>query len=212
MWDITRLFKQWACTKAKGEYAPDSFAFLCEQCSKLINGSLKTTSRLETIAMNYQNYDCQIVQRLGVKLIGWTYHSMVSPFNIHTVDNLRILWDALVCRACFWMRLSKGEMTHHMAALEEHEAAGEIMRKKRKEQSDKGMPKGPRKKVSSQEDDNDDDEESNELEAGPSKKRKVETHKKGKRKSAVSHKVNPTKAKAQVPPSREFIEDSDLKG
>ncbi|KAF8816259.1 hypothetical protein BYT27DRAFT_7067379, partial [Phlegmacium glaucopus] len=145
MWDIARLFEQWACTKAKVR-KPDSFGSLREQCSKLINGGLKTASKVATAAMNYQNYDAQIILRLGVKLVGWTYHNLVSPYKIHTIDDLQTLHDALVCGACFWMRLSRGEMTRHKADMEKREAMGEVVRKKRKERSDKGVPKGPKKK------------------------------------------------------------------
>ncbi|KAI0245372.1 hypothetical protein BJV78DRAFT_1139063 [Lactifluus subvellereus] len=83
--------------------------------------------------MNYQNYDTQIIARLGVKLVGWTYHELVSPYKIYTVDDLRTLHNALVCGACFWMQLSRGEMMWHKAAIEQREAAGEVVRKKWKE-------------------------------------------------------------------------------
>ena len=154
--------------------------------------------------MNYQNYDTQVIERLGVKLVGWTYHKLVSPYEIHGVDDLRTLLSALVCGACFWMRLSKREMTRHKADMEEREAAGEVVVKKRKARSDKGIPKGPRKKSGGRE--AADEEEEDELEAGPSKKRKV-TQKKAK---AVAKRAAAAKAKSQVPPSNEYIDDSDL--
>jgi len=170
------------------------------------NVTLETASKLGTAAMNYQNYNTQVIERLGVKLVGWTYSKLVSPYEIHSVDDLRMLHNALVCGACFWMRLSKREMTHHKADMEEHKAAGEVVVKKRKVQSDKGMPKGPRKKPGGHET-VDGDEEEEELEAGPSKKRKV-VQKKGK---AIARKrVGAAKAKSQVPPSNEYITDSDL--
>lgn len=87
-------------------------------------------------------------------------------------------------------------MTRHKADIEKREAAGEVVIKKRKEWSDKGVPKGPRKKVRA-----DGDSEEDEPEAGPSKRRKVD--RKGKGKAATK------KAKTQLPPSREFISDSE---
>ncbi|KIJ91094.1 hypothetical protein K443DRAFT_135562 [Laccaria amethystina LaAM-08-1] len=182
MWDITRLFEQWACTMSKVR-KPDSLASLREQCSKLINGGLKTASKLGTAAMNYQNYNTQVIERLGVKLVGWTHNKLVSPYEIHSVDDLRMLHNALVCGACFWMRLSKREMTRHKVDMEEREAAGEVVVKKRKARSDKGIPKGPRKK--------------------PGRGRPIEEEEATKRAGAA-------KAKSQVPPSNEYIEDSDL--
>lgn len=149
--------------------------------------------------MNYQNYDSQIVHRLSVKLVGWTHHELVSPYEIHSADDLRTLHAALVCGVCFWMRLSKGEVAWHKADMEKCEAAGEVVKKKRKERSDKGMTKGPRKKVGA----NGNSREEDDTEAGPSKRRKVDEWKKGKGKAAAK------KSKTQIPPSNEFISDSD---
>ena len=170
------------------------------------NMTLETASKLGTVAMNYQNYNTQIVERLGVKLVGWTYHKLVSPYEIHCVDDIRELHNALVCGACFWMRLSKREMTRHKADMETREAAGEVVVKKRKERSDKGVSKGPRKKSGSH-GAADDAEEEEELEARPSKKRTV-TQKKVK--AVATKRALAKKAKSQVPPSNEYIDDSDL--
>lgn len=153
--------------------------------------------------MNYQNYDTQVIQRLGVKLVGWTHHELVSPYEIHCVDDLRTLHAALVCGACFWMRLSKGEVARHKADVEKREAAGEVVKKKRKERSDKGVPKGPKKKVGTS------DDEEDGAEAGPSKKRKVDKAKRKKVDKGKGKAPAAKKAKSQLPPSNEFIYDSD---
>lgn len=161
--------------------------------------------------MNYSNYDTQVIQRLGVKLVGWTYHEVVSPYEIHTIDDLRTLHNALVCGACFWLRLSKRELAAHKTDIEQREAAGETVTKKRKERSDKGVPKGPRKKTSRQEADSDKEEGDigeGVSEAGPSKKRKVGMPKKGK--AAKKRSKAASQAKSQLPPSNEFIDDTDL--
>jgi hypothetical protein len=158
--------------------------------------------------MNYQNYDTQIIQRLAVKLVGWTYHKLVSPYEIYAIDDLQSLHDALVCGACFWMRLSKRELTKHKAEIEKRELMGEVVTKKRKERSDKGVLKGPKKKQGAQEVDDDSDEE----EAGPSKRKKVATvtKSKGKGKALATKKAAAAKARAQLPPSDEFLTDTDL--
>ena len=165
------------------------------------NISLETASKLPSVGMNYQNYNSQIIQRLGVKLVGWTHHEVVSPYEITGVDDLRTLRDALVCGACFWMRLSKGELARHKADLEKREAAGEVVTKKRKERSDKGMPKGPRKRVCAQL--SDEEEGEDEAGAGPSKRRK------GKENVDVVKKRK-ARARAQLPPSKELLSDTDL--
>jgi hypothetical protein len=160
--------------------------------------------------MNYQNYDTQIIQRLGVKLVGWTHHILVSPYEIYTIDDLRTLRDALVCGACFWMRLSKREITQHKADMERRELMGEVVTKKRKERSDKGVRKGPSKKRGAQEAVDDSDKEDEPV-AGPSKKRKVGAKEKGKGKLAATKKAKAAaKAKSQLPPSNELLSDTDL--
>lgn len=169
---------------------------------------LETASKVASAAMNYQNYDTQIILRLGVKLVGWTYHSLVSPYEIYTIDDLRTLHDSLVCGACFWMRLTKREMTQHKADIEKREAAGEVVTKKRKERSDKGVPKGPRKKQGVQEDSDKEDGP----EAGPSKKTKLDKKGKGKvvAKNLKAANLKAAKARSQLPPSNEFLSDTDL--
>lgn len=170
--------------------------------------TVETASKLDTAAMNYQNYDTQIVERLGVKLVGWTYDKMVSPYEIYTIDDICLLHNALVCGSCFWMRLSKRQIHQHTEDMERREAAGEVVKKKRKERSDKGTAKGPRRKQGGQEAAEDGDEEE-EPEARPSKKRKTKT--KGKGKVATTKKATAAKkAKSQIPPSNEFIDDTDL--
>ena len=158
--------------------------------------------------MNYMNYDTQIIQKLGVKLVGWTFHRIVSPYEIYAIDDLRSLHDALVCGACFWMRLSKRELANHKAEIEKRELMGEVVTKKRKERSDKGVLKGPKKKQGAQEVD-----DSDEQEAGPSKRTKegaTATKSKGKGKAPAKKKATAAKARAQLPPSNEYISDTDL--
>ena len=83
------------------------------------------------------------------------------------------------------------------------------MRKKRKERSDKGVTKGPKKKPSAREIEEDSDKE-NEEEPGPSKKkRKVDARKKGKGKGVATKKGKAANARSQLPPSDEFLTDTD---
>lgn len=120
--------------------------------------------------MNYTNYDTQVIQKYQCKIVGWTFKTFVSPFDINTVDDLRTLRDALRCGACFWVRMTKAEVSKHAADLVLREAAGEVIGKKRKERSDKGVKKGSTNKrgINNNEDSDDD---SDDAEAGPSKKK-----------------------------------------
>lgn len=163
--------------------------------------------------MNYSNYDMRVIQKYQVKLIGWTYNKFVSPFEIHTIDDVRTLVEALRCGRCHWVRMTATEVTKNAKDVEARKAAGETVGKPRKVRSDLGM-KRPRKG-------NADDDESNNNEAGPSKKRKPAVRKsaatkkpsaatktgKGKKKASISK-----SSKSQLPPaatSKEFVSDSD---
>jgi hypothetical protein len=107
-----------------------------------------TVAQSKKAHISYEHYETRIVRDLRVRLVGYTYHQtqIISPYSIPCVGDLRILRDALVSGACHWVRLTAGEVTRHMADLASREAAGETVTKKRKERSDKGAVKGPRKK------------------------------------------------------------------
>jgi hypothetical protein len=74
-------------------------------------------TKTKQIAMNYINYETAIVERFKVKLVGWTYHQIVSPSEIGTVDEIRTLRDALKTGACKWIRLSKRELAAHVKEM-----------------------------------------------------------------------------------------------
>ena len=143
--------------------------------------------------MNYLNYEREIMQKHWVKLVSFTYHEFVSPFNINTVNDLRILRDVLRCGSCCWVWMTKGEVTRHSADLVAREAAGASIGKKRKERSDKGLTRGPQRKKDAH--DNEEDV------PGPSKRQKVSAKAlRGKKAKTV---------KSQLPPSKEFISSED---
>jgi hypothetical protein len=157
--------------------------------------------------MNYVNYDTKVIELYQTKLIGWTYCEFKSPFDIHTIDDVRILLEALQCGTCCWVRMTKSDMNNHRYEVEKRKAAGEIVGKVRKSRSDKGI-KRPRKKAPGVgEDDGEDDDDG----APPAKKQR-------KKKAAPERHTTTTKKapkksrKSQLPPTRptsnEFI-DSD---
>ena len=190
--------------------------------------SSETATGVPTATMNYANYDTGIILKYKVKLQGWPHHKLVSPYDIHTIDELRNVRDALRCGSCFWMSISSREVTQHAKDVAEREAAGEVVGKKRKERSDKGTKKGPR--TTQPECEESDEEDGGSLGEGPSKrqrvsgsdKRKVMSRKakatsrkaKGKENTATGMAKSKTKrptqsVRAQVPPSHPFISDSD---
>ena len=96
--------------------------------------------------MNYANYDTKVIDRYQTKLVGWPSHEFKSPFEIHTIDDVRTLLEALQCGRCHWVRMTKGEMVRHRDEVDKRIAAGETVGKARQPRSDKGV-KRPRKKA-----------------------------------------------------------------
>ncbi|KIL55666.1 hypothetical protein M378DRAFT_90577 [Amanita muscaria Koide BX008] len=160
-WDLIRKYEQWACAHDPGKgmslsnyQVPDvplanpktdTFQSMRIECTKLISEGLKKITQPDPIAMNYINYDLQIVQRRRVKLAGWpSTVKFISPSNMTCTGDARSLLHALRTKTCRWVQLSPGE------------AAGEVVGRKRKERSDKGR-KRKRRNTDEQEQDPDED-------------------------------------------------------
>ncbi|KAK0479368.1 hypothetical protein EDD18DRAFT_1086505 [Armillaria luteobubalina] len=95
--------------------------------------------------MNYINYETDIVAHHHVKIDGWPISiKFESLSNLKNLQDLRWLRDTLKTMACKWVSMSQKQIDQHAKELECHEAAGEIIRKKRQGHSDAGTtkPKG----------------------------------------------------------------------
>ncbi|KAG0694015.1 hypothetical protein DFH29DRAFT_815774 [Suillus ampliporus] len=89
--------------------------------------------------MNYPNYIKSIVLSYSIVLNGWPATiPFTSPWNIHTVCEIRELHDALKAGTCAWKRLTETELEKYKEDLERHWAAGETVGKPRKKRSDLG--------------------------------------------------------------------------
>jgi len=156
MWDISRLLEQWACAGAKGDRTVNTLSMLQKECSAIINGTLsmfflhlflpvnsgyltETVSQSRQALMNYPNYDTKVIDRYQTKIVGWTYCEFKSPFDIHAIDDVRILLQALQCGSCHWVRMTKTDMNRHKAEIDKRKANGETVGKARKSRSDKGI-------------------------------------------------------------------------
>ena len=153
--------------------------------------------------MNYTNYDTKVVKQYQTKLMGWTYFEFKSPFNIHTIDDVCMLLEALQCGRCCWVRMTRSNMNHHRDDVSKRIAAGEKVGKARQPRSDKGV-KRPWKKAPGAGEGDDDG-------APPAKKQKMV--KAVPELYATMTKKAPKKSKkTQLPPtlptSNEFV-DSD---
>ena len=102
----------------------------------------ETVSRSPKAVMNYTNYDTQVIQKYQCKVVGWTFNKFISPFDIHTVDDLRTLRDALRCGACFWVRMTKAEVSKHTAEMVLREKAGGVIGRRGSRDQTKGLRRG----------------------------------------------------------------------
>jgi hypothetical protein len=219
MWDISRLLEQWACAKAKGSRTLNTLSMLQKECSAIINGTLsmfffhltspvnsdyltETVSQSRQALMNYPNYDTKVIDRYQTKLVGWTYREFKSPFDIHAIDDVRILLEALQCGSCHWVRMTKTDMSHHKAEIVKRKANGETVGTARKSRSDKGTKRRKSAPGAGE------GVEVNEDGPGPAKKQK-----KGKAPTRTTKKPTKKSKKNQLPPvrptSKEFVESDD---
>ena len=124
-------------------------------------------TNVKKLKMNYANYETAIVQQYSVRLVGWPKSiKFVNPSQIGTVLEIRTLRDNLRSGACHWVKLTKSQLTAHVADLEERRKQGETIGKQRKKRSDAGTSR-KRKRPS--------DNQENER---PSKRAKNSSHKK----------------------------------
>jgi hypothetical protein len=74
-----------------------------------------------------------------VELVGWTYSKFINPVDINSVVDIQTLHDVLRSGACHWVQLSAQKLQDHLAEVEVWHEWGEVVHKKHKECSDKGV-------------------------------------------------------------------------
>ncbi|KAF8226330.1 hypothetical protein L208DRAFT_1302540, partial [Tricholoma matsutake] len=126
--DFLARFEQWACTRNRG----------VSHVSNTVRRTL-TTNHQRNISMSYIKYECDIVTKYKVELLGWPIAvKFANPSEIGTVGDIRQLRQALKVGECKWVAQSRWQQVDHAEKLAAREAAGEPGIKKRKERSDKG--------------------------------------------------------------------------
>ncbi|KAG1906114.1 uncharacterized protein F5891DRAFT_911163, partial [Suillus fuscotomentosus] len=80
-----------------------------------------------------------IVLSYGIILEGWpTTIPFTSPWNIHTISDMRALHDALKGGTCAWRTMLWSELEKYKADIERRQVEGEVIRKPHKKRSDVG--------------------------------------------------------------------------
>lgn len=150
--------------------------------------------------MSYVNYERDIVTRYKVKLVGWPPAvKFASPSEIGTVDDIRLLRQALKVGDCKWIIQTRRQQQAHIETLAARVASGEVVGKKRKQRSDKGKTrkKSSRTGEKAGEKHGNEDTDSENEDSRPLKKKRKKTT------AAASRKLPPAIK------SNEFIGNSD---
>jgi hypothetical protein len=118
--------------------------------------------------MQYQNYQDEIMKNAGMKLVGWPADvEFRKPGAIGATSDLRKIWKAIECKELYFRALTNQEsdalipqiaagvtdpreLASHDTNLQDQQS---IPKRKRRERSDKGKPRGPRKQASRTEND-----------------------------------------------------------
>jgi len=77
--------------------------------------------------MNYDNYERQIVERLGVMLIGWPLHGSIRQPGGLLIEDAIILKNALHTKNCKWVILTHQEVMSWKASNLQRQANGEVI-------------------------------------------------------------------------------------
>ena len=64
------------------------------------------------VQMNYDNYECKVVEQFGVELISWPTDLLPihNPGHIGGCDQVQKLLNALTTKASYWKKLSEEEL------------------------------------------------------------------------------------------------------
>ncbi|KIY47939.1 hypothetical protein FISHEDRAFT_74160 [Fistulina hepatica ATCC 64428] len=139
-----------------GRSAAEKCKFLKRDIVLRMNRALVKASGVETANMEYVQYERKIVQDLGIVLEGWPLEEpLTRPSALGSLlGKLEKLRNALIEGTCNFHKISAKEKAQRYQEWCGRIASGEVIEKLRKEQSDKGMAKGPRVPTDNQ--DNDD--------------------------------------------------------
>src|ERR1700690_215954 len=89
--------------------------------------------------MHYVQYHKEVVQRYGIKLVGWTHPSFINPSEMSTsLPPLQALLDAIESGSCEFVRLTPDQKKEENGKYREKIRPGEIIVPERATRKDKG--------------------------------------------------------------------------
>lgn len=139
-----------------------------KEIRNFIHEGLREITGNDTVGMQYENYDEQIVLRYGVILEGWTAPRWANPSSLsNSVDMLKTLRDALLDGSCYWRKLSQDELKTRREGHMEGLRDGSLREKPRKIRSDVGQSRKRKSKAVVDSDEDNEDAHHNSLPKEP---------------------------------------------
>ena len=112
----------------------------------LLGDILHDNGVTKTVCMNYDNYECRIIECFGIELIGWPNDLLpiCNPAQLGAHNQVQKLHNALATEVCHWKKLSEEDRQRRITLNTECHAWGEQVYKLRK----KGALQGTKKSTS----------------------------------------------------------------
>jgi len=109
----------------------------------LLGDVLQDNSVNRTVCMNYDNYECKIIEKFGMELIGWPHDLLPirNPGQLGGHDRVQELLIALITKVCHWKKLSEEDRQRRILLNSERHARGEQVYKPRKKRTSQGTEK-----------------------------------------------------------------------
>ncbi|KAF8239106.1 hypothetical protein L208DRAFT_1478308 [Tricholoma matsutake] len=82
-------FEQWACAHTKGIGVQENLRTVRTDCTCLIAKGLHKILNIKNVSMSYMKYDCNIISKYKVELLGWpTSVKFANPLEIGTIGEI----------------------------------------------------------------------------------------------------------------------------
>ncbi|KAJ7017127.1 hypothetical protein C8F04DRAFT_1279915 [Mycena alexandri] len=108
--DLALKSELWCVARERGLTGADTLQSMRKTVNHGIGTGLATTTGKKKIRMNYAQYWKRIVLAHGVILKGWPLDGgVVNPANIHNVESMQTLRDALQAGECYWHKMTSNE-------------------------------------------------------------------------------------------------------
>ncbi|KAK6992486.1 hypothetical protein R3P38DRAFT_2739770, partial [Favolaschia claudopus] len=145
-YDFLRKFELWSCTRDRGDQEKNGINDVRKDVSRLIQDGLRKATNNQTITMEYVHYDVAIREAKRVELAGWPDDVEITEREHWSAETGRRIRRMLQAGEITWVSMTKDQHDELVAEHDKLRAASTTgSLRKRRQRSDKGKPRGPRK-------------------------------------------------------------------